>query len=210
MSYSIESRHYSLAETIVAMLSALAVWAIEGWRGVSIFGTIWRHIDIRGPSASFSHRNRQSLFTDHISPAIFAFSCPLATSRENSTFQPSPRVPPLKNLKKCRFLDAGGTRWRACSSPLWWSVSISGLCVIIYGVEIIHVGASGTGRTTFVNTLCESDVLKHKEPDAPEEAHLETGIRIKPANVGWCYFHHVKSVSLNLFQNSRRMASGLP
>lgn len=48
---------------------------------------------------------------------------------------------------------------------------------------IMVVGASGTGRTTFVNTLCESDVLQHKEPDAPEEAHLETGIRIKPANV---------------------------
>jgi len=58
--------------------------------------------------------------------------------------------------------------------------------------EVINAGASGTGRTTFVNTLCESDVLQHKEPDAPEEAHVETGIRIKPANVGWCYLSFVK------------------
>lgn len=45
-------------------------------------------------------------------------------------------------------------------------------------------GASGTGRTTFVNTLCESDVLAHKQSDSPETAHIEEGIRIKPVNVG--------------------------
>ena len=45
-------------------------------------------------------------------------------------------------------------------------------------------GASGTGRTTFVNTLCEADVLSHKICDSPESAHVEEGIRIKPANVG--------------------------
>lgn len=46
------------------------------------------------------------------------------------------------------------------------------------------VGTSGTGRTTFVNTLCESEVLPHKVCDSPETAHTEEGIRIKPANVG--------------------------
>jgi len=45
------------------------------------------------------------------------------------------------------------------------------------------VGASGTGRTTFVNTLCESEVLAHKVSDNPGTAHIEEGIRIKPANV---------------------------
>jgi len=45
------------------------------------------------------------------------------------------------------------------------------------------VGASGTGRTTFVNTLCESDVLPHKVIARPEEAHVEEGIKIKPADV---------------------------
>ncbi|KDE09428.1 hypothetical protein MVLG_00331 [Microbotryum lychnidis-dioicae p1A1 Lamole] len=44
-------------------------------------------------------------------------------------------------------------------------------------------GQSGTGRTTFVNTLCESAVLAHKEELSPELAHQENGIRIKPFNV---------------------------
>lgn len=48
----------------------------------------------------------------------------------------------------------------------------------------LSVGASGTGRTTFVNTLCESEVLAHKISDEPETAHVEEGIRIKPVNVG--------------------------
>ncbi|KAH9898572.1 septin [Cubamyces lactineus] len=48
---------------------------------------------------------------------------------------------------------------------------------------VMVVGASGTGRTTFVNTLCESEVLPHKVCDSPETAHVEEGIRIKPVNV---------------------------
>ena len=52
------------------------------------------------------------------------------------------------------------------------------------GSFLPRLGASGTGRTTFVNTLCESEVLQHKVCDSPETAHLEEGIRIKPVNVG--------------------------
>ena len=52
------------------------------------------------------------------------------------------------------------------------------------GCYLLAPGASGTGRTTFVNTLCESEVLAHKVCDSPETAHTEEGIRIKPANVG--------------------------
>ncbi|KAG9089585.1 hypothetical protein FS749_001220 [Ceratobasidium sp. UAMH 11750] len=48
---------------------------------------------------------------------------------------------------------------------------------------LMVVGASGTGRTTFVNTLCESEVLSHKVSDNAETAHIEEGIRIKPVNV---------------------------
>ncbi|TFK76900.1 GTP binding protein [Pluteus cervinus] len=48
---------------------------------------------------------------------------------------------------------------------------------------VMVVGASGTGRTTFVNTLCESEVLAHKVSDDPSTAHVEEGIRIKPVNV---------------------------
>ncbi|KAL9546701.1 hypothetical protein MBANPS3_006536 [Mucor bainieri] len=43
--------------------------------------------------------------------------------------------------------------------------------------------ASGTGRTTFVNTLCDSSVLSKKICDNPEEAHNEEGITIKPVSV---------------------------
>ncbi|KAJ3527349.1 hypothetical protein NMY22_g9817 [Coprinellus aureogranulatus] len=48
---------------------------------------------------------------------------------------------------------------------------------------LMVVGTSGTGRTTFVNTLCESEVLAHKVSDQPESAHIEEGIRIKPVTV---------------------------
>ncbi|RCH78159.1 hypothetical protein CU098_006997, partial [Rhizopus stolonifer] len=45
------------------------------------------------------------------------------------------------------------------------------------------VGASGTGRTTFVNTLCDDHVLARKESENPEDAHNEEGINIKPVSV---------------------------
>ncbi|KAJ3881089.1 GTP binding protein [Lentinula edodes] len=51
------------------------------------------------------------------------------------------------------------------------------------GFTVMVVGASGTGRTTFVNTLCESEVLPHKDCDNPETAALETSLAIKPVNV---------------------------
>ncbi|KAJ4298375.1 Cell division control protein 11 [Collariella sp. IMI 366227] len=44
-------------------------------------------------------------------------------------------------------------------------------------------GASGTGRTTFVNTLCGKTVLGHKESDDPTTAHVEEGVKIKPVTV---------------------------
>ncbi|KAF3033631.1 hypothetical protein E8E12_004091 [Didymella heteroderae] len=44
-------------------------------------------------------------------------------------------------------------------------------------------GASGTGRTTFVNTLCGQSVLEHKESDDPSTAHVEEGVKIQPVTV---------------------------
>ncbi|KAJ6164516.1 hypothetical protein N7470_003188 [Penicillium chermesinum] len=42
-------------------------------------------------------------------------------------------------------------------------------------------GAGGTGRTTFVNTLCGKKVLENPwDADDPANAHLEEGVRIKP------------------------------
>lgn len=88
--------------------------------------------------------------------------------------------------------DAEATRSkRAFSSLSWWLVSVQ--VEVLWGVlysrtyallSFWFAGASGTGRTTFVNTLCESEVLAHKVSDNPETAHVEEGIRIKPANVG--------------------------
>ncbi|GJJ72729.1 cell division control protein 11 [Entomortierella parvispora] len=45
------------------------------------------------------------------------------------------------------------------------------------------VGASGLGRTTFINTLCDADVVPKRECDEPEMAHIEEGIKIKPYTV---------------------------
>ncbi|GAA5926273.1 uncharacterized protein JCM15063_000234 [Sporobolomyces koalae] len=45
------------------------------------------------------------------------------------------------------------------------------------------VGQSGTGRTTFVNTLCEGDVLGHKEAVDPTYAHQQDMVKIKPVTV---------------------------
>ncbi|KXN90888.1 hypothetical protein AN958_03542 [Leucoagaricus sp. SymC.cos] len=55
----------------------------------------------------------------------------------------------------------------------------------VKGVQftIMVVGASGTGRTTFVNTLCDSNLLAHKVCDSPETAHLEEDIKIRPVDV---------------------------
>ncbi|KAL5598945.1 hypothetical protein BROUX41_003736 [Berkeleyomyces rouxiae] len=44
-------------------------------------------------------------------------------------------------------------------------------------------GASGTGRTTFVNTLCGKTVLSHKDCDDPNTAHVEEGVKITPITV---------------------------
>ncbi|KAF8740169.1 hypothetical protein AX14_008357 [Amanita brunnescens Koide BX004] len=55
----------------------------------------------------------------------------------------------------------------------------------VRGVQltIMVVGASGSGRTTFVNTLCEGIALDHKVFDDSENAHLEENISIRPVSV---------------------------
>lgn len=49
---------------------------------------------------------------------------------------------------------------------------------------LLIAGASGLGRTTFINTLCDADVVPKRECDEPEMAHIEEGIKIKPYTVG--------------------------
>jgi putative ribosome biogenesis GTPase RsgA len=70
------------------------------------------------------------------------------------------------------------------SSLSWLLVSEQAIIDLFLADFSVFLGASGTGRTTFVNTLCESEVLAHKISDNPETAHAEEGIRIKPVNVG--------------------------
>lgn len=58
------------------------------------------------------------------------------------------------------------------------STRVRGKLTLRLGVH--SPGQSGTGRTTFVNTLCESEVLSHKDLAEPARAHEEDGIKIKP------------------------------
>ncbi|CZS94364.1 probable CDC11-septin [Rhynchosporium agropyri] len=44
-------------------------------------------------------------------------------------------------------------------------------------------GGSGTGKTTFVNTLCGQKVLESKDCDDASNAHLEAGVSINPITV---------------------------
>jgi hypothetical protein len=69
-------------------------------------------------------------------------------------------------------------------------------------------GASGTGRTTFVNTLCGKKVLEHKESDDPTVAHVEEGVKIQPIQVGtWPNgVQRPQWAAADKFQNSTRKA----
>lgn len=55
------------------------------------------------------------------------------------------------------------------------------ICQAIANVLSLSLSA---GRTTFVNTLCNKDVLTHKNADDPTDAHVEDGVKIKPVTVG--------------------------
>ncbi|KAI9154867.1 Septin [Paramyrothecium foliicola] len=49
--------------------------------------------------------------------------------------------------------------------------------------SLMVCGASGTGRTTFVNMLCGRRVLEHTDPDQP----LGQGLQIRPTTIGRSY-----------------------
>ncbi|TVY20976.1 Septin spn3-like protein [Lachnellula arida] len=68
-------------------------------------------------------------------------------------------------------------------------------------------GASGTGRTTFVNTLCGKKVLTAKDADDATNAHLEEGVRIKPITVGaQSELHHCYGEQLELDEEGTRIS----
>ncbi|KAJ5759927.1 Septin [Penicillium odoratum] len=74
---------------------------------------------------------------------------------------------------------------KANSSPHRGQMKIRRKKNVKKGIQfcLMVCGASGTGRTTFVNTLCGKQVLEGKDADDAENAHLEEGVRIKPVTV---------------------------
>jgi cell division control protein 11 len=79
------------------------------------------------------------------------------------------------------------------------------------------VGNGGTGRTTFVNTLCGKKVLQGKDADDASNAHLEEGVKIKPITVGKFHYFTVhwnfksacpnmKSIELELDEEGTRIS----
>ncbi|KAJ5238878.1 hypothetical protein N7468_003497 [Penicillium chermesinum] len=68
-------------------------------------------------------------------------------------------------------------------SPLRGQIKIRRKKNVKRGIQfcLMVCGAGGTGRTTFVNTLCGKKVLENPwDADDPANAHLEEGVRIKP------------------------------
>ncbi|KAI3573471.1 Septin-domain-containing protein [Fusarium oxysporum f. sp. albedinis] len=49
--------------------------------------------------------------------------------------------------------------------------------------SLMVCGASGTGRTTFVNMLCGNSVLAHRDSDTESGTQAEQGLKIKPITV---------------------------
>jgi hypothetical protein len=95
-------------------------------------------------------------------------------------------VPPdTRPAHKCPSSE-DAAKSRVFSSPSWSSVRTRHKRLIFaYSAYASYsTGASGTGRTTFVNTLCDSNLIPHKVCDSPETAHEEQGIEIRPVDVG--------------------------
>lgn len=49
--------------------------------------------------------------------------------------------------------------------------------------SLMVVGASGTGKTTFANTLCGGTVLPYKLADDPVDAAIQEPVQLKPLQV---------------------------
>lgn len=47
-------------------------------------------------------------------------------------------------------------------------------------------GSTGTGKSTFINTLCDSKVFSSRIIEDPEQASIEKTISIEPKTVGDC------------------------
>ncbi|KAF2454126.1 septin [Lineolata rhizophorae] len=93
------------------------------------------------------------------------------------------------------------------SSPSMNAIKIRRKKNVKKGIQfcLMVCGASGTGRTTFVNTLCGKKVLQHKDSDDPTSAHVEEGVRIKPVTVGTST-HALPHIELELDEEGTRIS----
>jgi len=54
---------------------------------------------------------------------------------------------------------------------------------MFFFLHFIFIGASGLGKSTFINTLCESAVFDKKDYSNPEQAAVEKTVEITPITV---------------------------
>lgn len=64
----------------------------------------------------------------------------------------------------------------------------SHVCICLRASVLVQImaDAHSVGKTTFVNTLCEQNVIEHKDSDNAQTAHVELGLQIQPVNLGMC------------------------
>lgn len=64
----------------------------------------------------------------------------------------------------------------------------SRVCICLRASVLVQImaDAHNVGKTTFVNTLCEQNVIEHKDSDNAQTAHVELGLQIQPVNLGMC------------------------
>jgi hypothetical protein len=121
--------------------------------------------------------------------------------------------PPLQLY--CYHQDANYDKAQKQSqgSPIYCNGSRSGCqdtCKKTHLRSSFSAGASGSGRTTFVNTLCEGAILRHKDRDEPEKAHIEQSVSIKPVTVGKLLVYASNILCYMGSQNWKRMVCASP
>jgi hypothetical protein len=135
--------------------------------------------------------------------------------REATTSYPFSSLLPLKTSKNA--CDGSSKRKQGEGHQLHdygsWYVAV-GFKWFVCMAYFRFLGAAGTGRTTFVNTLCDSEVLSHKVYDNPETANVEEQLTIKSHTVGesfmFCPAFLFSQLIFFFLQSSRKKATVSP
>ncbi|KXS96350.1 hypothetical protein AC578_3079 [Pseudocercospora eumusae] len=106
-------------------------------------------------------------------------SCHLHVRAQLPSIHPSTPAARVENSAQDRFLRSISMSTSTSAIKLRRKKNVK------KGIQfcLMVCGASGTGRTTFVNTLCGRQVLTPLDADDPTTAHLEEGVKIKPVTV---------------------------